>query len=83
VASSTLPQPKPAPAAFRSACERVGREPRDVIYVGDNLETDALAARAAGLQGVWLDRHGVGTSEHDVRTVRNLEQLARLVLTGA
>jgi putative hydrolase of the HAD superfamily len=83
VASSTLPLPKPAAAAFRSACERVGREPCDVVYVGDNLQTDALAAHAAGLQGVWLDRHGVGTAERDVRTVRNLEQLADLVLTGA
>jgi putative hydrolase of the HAD superfamily len=36
----------------------MGWEPADVFYVGDNLETDARAAAAAGLTGCWLDRYG-------------------------
>lgn len=56
IASSTLSAPKPAVAAFHEACQRVGRDPHDVLSVGDNLRTDALAATAAGLAGVWLNR---------------------------
>jgi putative hydrolase of the HAD superfamily len=82
VASSTLPQPKPAVEAFQSACERLGREPRDVSYVGDNLQTDATAAQAAGLRGVWLDRHAVGTARIGVRTVRTLHEFADVFLSA-
>jgi putative hydrolase of the HAD superfamily len=49
---------KPDAASFRNACRAMGWEPADVFYVGDNLETDARAAAAAGLTGCWLDRYG-------------------------
>jgi putative hydrolase of the HAD superfamily len=26
-------------------------------YVGDRLHTDAIGAAAAGMAGIWLDRH--------------------------
>jgi putative hydrolase of the HAD superfamily len=56
VASSSLPEPKPAAGAFLAACERLGGVPGSVAYVGDDLHTDALAARQAGLRGIWLRR---------------------------
>jgi len=31
---------------------------RAAVYVGDQLEVDALAATAAGLRGIWLNRNG-------------------------
>jgi putative hydrolase of the HAD superfamily len=59
IASSTLPAAKPDPAAFLTACDRLSCEPAQTWYVGDNLQTDALAASAAGLRGVWLNRGGL------------------------
>ncbi|MDK1476093.1 HAD family hydrolase [Streptomyces sp. 549] len=51
---------KPDPGAFAAACEAMGLPPEEVVYVGDQLVTDAQGARAAGLTGVWLDRLGTG-----------------------
>lgn len=47
---------KPDPAIFRYACARLGLPPHQVAYVGDKPDTDAAAATAAGLLGIWLDR---------------------------
>jgi putative hydrolase of the HAD superfamily len=54
--TDTLGFGKPHPQAFLHACERLGAEPARTAYVGDDLVVDALAARDAGLLGIWLDR---------------------------
>jgi putative hydrolase of the HAD superfamily len=58
---------KPAEAIFRAACAAAGAPPADCIHVGDRLDHDALAGRAAGLQTFWLNRRGAPhPSEVDV-----------------
>lgn len=47
---------KPAPEAFTTACARWGLVPGEVLHVGDVHELDVVAARAAGLRAVHLDR---------------------------
>jgi putative hydrolase of the HAD superfamily len=47
---------KPDPAIFRLALERMGVDPRDAAYVGDNLTYDVEPAEALGMTGVLLDR---------------------------
>ena len=54
--TDTLGFGKPDPRAFLHACERLGAEPAHTAYVGDDLVVDAVAARDAGLIGIWLDR---------------------------
>lgn len=49
---------KPDPRVFLEACRLLGTEPGETLYVGDELDTDALAAQRAGLRAVWLDRPG-------------------------
>lgn len=49
---------KPDPRVFLEACRLLGTRPAETIYVGDELDNDALAAQRAGLRGVWLDRPG-------------------------
>ena len=46
---------KPDRSAFLESCSRLGCSPTETLFVGDSMEVDALAARAAGLRGVWLD----------------------------
>lgn len=47
---------KPDPHAFMRACDQLGAEPGETVYVGDRLDVDAIAATAAGLHGIWLNR---------------------------
>ena len=50
---------KPAPALYLLACRRAGVEPDAAAMIGDSYRADVLAARAAGLHAVLLDRDGV------------------------
>lgn len=56
VAIDDLGVGKPDPRVFLRACELLGTDPARTVYVGDELDVDALAARRASLHGVWLDR---------------------------
>lgn len=58
VGVDTLGVGKPDPRVFLEACGRLGTDPARTAYVGDELDVDAVAAREAGLVGVWLDRPG-------------------------
>ncbi|MHA3948013.1 HAD family hydrolase [Cellulomonas bogoriensis] len=91
VGVDTLGVGKPHPRVFTEACARLGTEPAATVYVGDELDVDAVAAVAAGLRGVWLDRPGprrvgveqreVGAAtERGVEVVTDLGRLPDLVL---
>lgn len=83
VASSSLPAAKPAADAFVLACERLGKSPDSVFYVGDNLQTDALAATQAGLRGVWLNRLAEPAHAQPEVTVTSLRQVQGLLTQHA
>jgi putative hydrolase of the HAD superfamily len=58
---------KPDPAAYLTACARLGLEPGVVLHVGDRHDLDVEAARAAGLRAVHLDRRGAGPTDEPWR----------------
>lgn len=77
---------KPSPLPFQHALTRLGLEPADAVYVGDNPRKDFLGARRAGLESIWLQLPGgvyadlfPESSEYDadirVNSMRALEQL--------
>ena len=81
--TDTLGFGKPDPRAFLHACERMGAAPARTAYVGDDLVVDALAAREAGLTGIWLDRRGTWDGRDvGVPVVRSLGELGRLLPDG-
>ncbi len=45
---------KPAKQFFRQAADRLGLPPAEILMVGDDLQADALGARAAGLQSALV-----------------------------
>lgn len=53
---------KPSQTIFRRAAARLHQKPAACLYVGDNLEVDALAAVAKGgfAGGIWIDRADTG-----------------------
>lgn len=84
VGVDTLGYGKPDPRVFAEACRLLGTAPARTAYVGDELDLDAVAARVAGLVGVWLDRPGprrVPVSDAEVEAsgvvvIRSLTELA-------
>jgi putative hydrolase of the HAD superfamily len=52
---------KPHAAIFAAAAAAVGARPGECLMVGDHLRNDVQAAREAGWEAVWLDRHGAAT----------------------
>jgi putative hydrolase of the HAD superfamily len=68
---------KPDPLIFHSACAAVDCEPHEAMHVGDRLRTDAVGARNAGLQAVWLNRAGAAESVPEgVTAINSLVELA-------
>ncbi|WP_422454627.1 HAD family hydrolase [Arthrobacter sp. 7Tela_A1] len=70
---------KPDPAIFREGVRLLGTDPARTLYVGDNPEVDARGACNAGLQGIWLDRPGLGGGAAATKTLTTIESLNELV----
>jgi len=70
---------KPDARIFETACQQASAQPEVCVYVGDRLETDAVAASDAGLLGIWLDRNGEASGGIRVPVIQNLAQLPELL----
>ena len=66
---------KPSPQAFATVCASLGLAPGSVLHVGDNHALDVVAARAAGLRAVHLDRTSTGPLQEQAR-ITTLADLA-------
>ncbi len=64
---------KPDPRIFDSALEQTRMKPEEVIYVGDT-EDDIIAARAAGLVPILIQRENEGNAFDFSVNTHNLEQ---------
>ncbi|AZR74335.1 hypothetical protein BBF96_13610 [Anoxybacter fermentans] len=49
---------KPSPEIFQVLLKKAGLSPEQVVYVGDDLKTDILAAIEVGINGILIDRKG-------------------------
>lgn len=78
VSSGTEGVAKPDPEIFRRAVDRVGVSAVQSFYVGDLPQTDAVAARRAGLESVWLNRAGTGLGD-DPPEITSLTELPRWI----
>jgi len=53
---------KPHRAIFERALKELGVKPKEVIHVGDLLQTDIQGAKSMGITAVWLNRDNVPPS---------------------
>jgi putative hydrolase of the HAD superfamily len=75
IVSEDIGVAKPRREIFLAACRRAGSPIHQCIYVGDRLDQDALASRAAGMHSFWLRRHH--PREHgDIEVISSLQELA-------
>ena len=75
---------KPAPQFFHYALKRCGLAREDVLFVGNQLNTDILGAEALGIATVWLsgsayrsadDAPCAATPTYTIRTLNDLPAL--------
>jgi putative hydrolase of the HAD superfamily len=70
---------KPDEVVYRAALTRIGVGPADAWMVGDHLEFDVDGPQRLGVQGVWLDRDGLGlpagSAVRPARIIRSLREL--------
>lgn len=72
---------KPERDIFIAACEQARCPAASCVYVGDNLERDALASAAAGLRPFWLDRQ-CAQADARVETIGSLYELRCRLTSG-
>jgi len=77
LAAHTFGCAKPDPSIFHAACARLGVDPREAVFVGDDPVLDVQAAQRAGLRAVWMNRFDRARPEHVVpdAVCRSLHEL--------
>ncbi len=63
VTSEEAGMDKPDPAIVAYTLSKVGCTPEEAVFVGDTYAHDMVAARGAGVRGLWLDRTGAGVPD--------------------
>ena len=71
VSSAEAGARKPDPAIFAPALELAGCAPAEVLHVGDTPEEDLVAARAAGIRALLIDRLG---GDGDISSLAQIEE---------
>ena len=69
---------KPLPHGFRRALKVLELEPREAVVIGDQLFTDVLGAKLAGLEVILVDP----LVRHDPWNTRPLRWIERAVMRG-
>ena len=72
---------KPETGGYLALAERLGVQPHEMLYVG-NEPKDVIGANHAGLHSVLLDREGTGGQHGQHFTLSTLSGLDRLLWTG-
>jgi len=70
---------KPNPLLFEIDATRLGLDVRDVLFVGDRLDTDITGARLAGMSTVWYAPHGEGKGDEADLVVKDWPELLEYV----
>ncbi|MEU8436499.1 TIGR01458 family HAD-type hydrolase [Streptomyces sp. NPDC029216] len=82
---------KPAPAFFASALAHLGADASEALMVGDDIESDVLAAQRSGITGVLVrtgkylpetHRAASGTPDHVLDSFADLPALPGLLASG-
>lgn len=66
---------KPQPEIFRYAMKKGNVQPSESIYVGDQYQVDMAGAKAAGMQGILLDRVGYYRQKMDCPKIKSLNEI--------
>ena len=79
VGSQDIGFEKPDPRIFNYALKETGMQAQDCAYVGDEYMTDARAAKAVGMLGIFLDRNSNRDGQRQVTDVPSVRRLSELL----
>jgi HAD superfamily hydrolase (TIGR01549 family) len=82
VVSTVQREGKPGSGLYREALSRARVTPDQAVHVGDNYINDVLGARAAGIDGILLDRHHRHSAPLDCPRIETLLELSGLLDEG-
>jgi putative hydrolase of the HAD superfamily len=68
VAGEDRVPPKPDPAPFLLCLERLGIQPSEAVFVGDDYRIDICGATAVGIRPIWLQHQSVRRNWPEVET---------------
>jgi putative hydrolase of the HAD superfamily len=71
---------KPDPAIFSYAMKKVNVKPAESIYTGDQYQVDMAGAKAAGMQGILLDRTGYYRQTVGCPKIKSLKEIIEYVV---
>ena len=81
VISEEIGVSKPNPLMVEKALELLGcTDKREAVFFGDSHSADITAAWNAGVDSIWLTRHGKGQSDKATYIVESLEEAEALLL---
>jgi HAD superfamily hydrolase (TIGR01509 family) len=69
---------KPDPWIFRYALDKLGTQPGETLYVGDNYFADVIGAQGAGLRPILVDPIGV-FPKAECTVIQNVSELCELM----
>ncbi|MFX1517913.1 MAG: HAD family hydrolase [Promethearchaeota archaeon] len=69
---------KPHPKLFKMSAKELNLSLDEILYVGDQLEKDALGAFKAGMQGVLINRTNQIHESSDIRIISELTELPQI-----
>lgn len=61
--SSEVPFRKPHPSIFKLAIRRLNLDPREILFVGDQLSDDVAGAHGVGIPAAWVNRGKAALSD--------------------
>jgi putative hydrolase of the HAD superfamily len=67
---------KPEKEIFIYAVEKLGLQPQEALFIGDDTEIDYKGATKAGLRALLIDRQN--RADRDVKKIRNLQEILLL-----
>jgi len=79
VAGEDTPNVKPSRRPFTLIAEKLGLQPRNCVYIGDNPNTDIQGAKGVGMMMILLKRRGPKGGHPDY-LARSLSDAARLLV---
>ena len=78
VAGEDTPSVKPSRRPFTLVAERLGLQPNNCVYIGDNPNTDIEGAKGVGMMMILVKRRGP-KGGHPDNLARSLSDVAKLL----
>ncbi len=74
--SESLRAYKPHREFYDRMLKHLGRQPQEVVFVGDSIEADVIGPKACGMSAIWLNRkQSCGPDVKDLIEITGLAQI--------